>query len=112
MAPATWLAEAKSTSPHSLPSAPRLMPTSMTTAPGLIIEPSIMPGLPVATTSTSARRVCAARSRVLELQIVMVAPACSSSMAMGLPTMLLAPTMTASAPRRATPSDSSIFITP
>ncbi|MNJ69470.1 hypothetical protein D3C77_658250 [compost metagenome] len=71
-----------------------------------------MPGLPVATTRTSARRVWAARSRVLELQIVMVAPAASSNMAIGLPTMLLAPTITASAPRSVTPSDSSIFITP
>ena len=91
-------AESKSTSPHSLPSGRRLMPTSMTTAPGLIMSPVTMRGLPVATTRTSARRVWLARSRVFEVQIVTVALRLSSMIAIGLPTMLLRPTTTASLP--------------
>ncbi|CFN62977.1 Uncharacterised protein [Bordetella pertussis] len=84
----------------------------MTTAPGLIIDPSTIPARPAATISTSARRACPARSRVFELHIVTVAPAASSNIAIGFPTILLAPTITASAPRSDTPSDSRSFITP
>ena len=54
---ATSLAEAKSTSPQSLPSAMRLMPTSMTVAPGLIMSPVIILARPTAATRMSARRV-------------------------------------------------------
>ena len=88
---------------HSLPSGVRLMPTSMTIAPGLIMSPVTRRGLPVATTSTSARRVCPARSRVREVQMVTVALRWSSMSAIGLPTMLLRPTTTASRPSSATP---------
>jgi hypothetical protein len=96
--PATSLALSKSTSPHSLPSGRRLMPTSITTAPGLIMAPVTILGLPVATTSTSARFVWNARSRVFDVQMVTVASLASSISACGLPTMLLRPTTTASAP--------------
>ena len=37
--PATWLADANSTSPQSTPSGVRVMPTSSTIAPGLIHSP-------------------------------------------------------------------------
>lgn len=75
------------------------MPTSMTTAPGLTMSAVMMLRRPTAATMMSASRVWAARSRVLLLQIVMVAPDCSSSIAIGLPTMFEAPTTTALAPR-------------
>ena len=88
------------------------MPTSITTAPGLIMSAVIIRGRPTATTRMSARRVWAARSRVLLLHSVTVAPACSSRCSCGLPTRLLAPTITASAPRRGTPVVSSRRITP
>src|SRR5690606_3839298 len=55
-------AAAKSTSPQSDPSSQRLMPTSMTMAPGLIQSPRTMPGLPTATTSRSASPTWRARS--------------------------------------------------
>ena len=88
------------------------MPTSITTAPGLIISPVTMRGLPVATTRTSARRVWLARSRVFEVQTVTVALRPSSMIAMGLPTMLLRPTTTASLPARSAPILSSIAMHP
>src|SRR3569832_731665 len=56
--PARRFATAKSTSPTSLPSASRLMPTSMTMAPGVIHSPFTSPGLPTATTTMSARATC------------------------------------------------------
>src|SRR3569832_1597011 len=56
--PARRFATSKSTSPTSLPSASRLMPTSMTMAPGLIHSPFTSPGLPTATTTMSARATC------------------------------------------------------
>ncbi|MNT85386.1 hypothetical protein D3C72_2255460 [compost metagenome] len=112
MWPATSRTPAKSTSPHSLPASSRFMPTSMTTAPGLTISAVMMLRRPTAATITSASRVWAARSRVLLLQIVTVAPACSSSMAIGLPTMFEAPTTTARAPRSGYWIDSSIFMHP
>ena len=47
-------ARSKSTSPTSLPAALRLVPTSITTAPGLIQSPRMSCALPMAATSTSA----------------------------------------------------------
>src|SRR5256885_1932287 len=102
----------KSTSPVSLPSASRLMPTSMTTAPGFTMLAVTRLGLPAATTRTSAWPVIAPKSGVLELQMVTVAPFCKSSSAIGLPTMLLRPTTTAWRPRTPIPSCSSSFLTP
>ncbi len=59
----------------------------------------------------SARRQCAARSRVCEWQMVTVAPAFfdfwSSIAAIGLPTMFPRPRITASAPAILTPARSS-----
>jgi len=81
----------------------RLMPTSMTAAPGLIMSPVIIFGLPVATTSMSASRVCFARSVVLEVQMVTVALCCNSNSAIGLPTILLRPITTACLPSMLTP---------
>ena len=63
------------------------------------MSPVIILGLPVATTRISASLVWCAKSRVLLLQMVTVAPAWSNSIAIGLPTILEAPTMTARAPR-------------
>ena len=74
------------------------MPTSITAAPAFTISAVTMAGRPTATTSTSASRVWPARSRVCEWQTVTVAFACSSSCAVGLPTIALRPTTTASAP--------------
>ncbi|MNK49217.1 hypothetical protein D3C87_680600 [compost metagenome] len=88
------------TSPASLPSGRRLVPTSITTAPGLIMSGVIMWGRPTAATTRSASRTLAARSRVREWQRVTVASALVSSMAMGLPTMTERPTTTASMPER------------
>ena len=51
----------------------RLMPTSITVAPGLTQSPCTIRGRPTAATSTSARRQTAARSRVREWQMVTVA---------------------------------------
>ena len=51
----------------------RLMPTSMTVAPGLTQSPLTIRSRPTAAMSTSARRQTAARSRVREWQIVTVA---------------------------------------
>ena len=45
-----FLRGVESTSPTSLPSGSRLMPTSTTAAPGLIMSPVMSRGLPVATT--------------------------------------------------------------
>ena len=74
------------------------MPTSITTAPGLMWSAPIRCGLPTATTTMSARRVCGATSRVSMWQSVTVAICSASSSAMGLPAISLAPTTTASAP--------------
>ncbi|RLS45794.1 MAG: hypothetical protein DWH86_04500 [Planctomycetota bacterium] len=66
--PATPLTAAKSTSPTVifLPSAPsiRLMPTSITTAPGLTQSAFTSSGTPHAATTTSHVRQSAARSGV------------------------------------------------
>ncbi len=96
--PARSLAPSKSTSPTSLPSSVRLMPTSMTMAPCLIQSPGTICGRPTAATSTSALRALSARSLVRLWQTVMVQRAASSSRAMGRPTILDWPMMTASRP--------------
>src|SRR5437899_8009224 len=51
---ARFFAAAKSTSPQSLPSAFRLIPTSITIAPGLIQSPCTKPALPMPATTMSA----------------------------------------------------------
>jgi hypothetical protein len=112
MRDATSRTASKSTSPTSLPSGNRLMPTSITTAPGLTMSALIMRALPTAATRMSAWRVIAPRSRVFEWQIVTVAPALSSSSDMGFPTIVERPTTTACDPSMGTPSCSSIFMTP
>lgn len=50
-----------------------LIPQSMTTAPGLIQSPLINFGLPIPTTTISARRTIDGRSLVFEWQTVTVA---------------------------------------
>ena len=115
--PATWLADAKSTSPRSLPasgspSGTRLMPTSTTIAPGLSIAPVSVPRRPTAATTTSASRVWAPKSAVALWQTVTVASARSSSSAIGLPTVLLRPITTACLPRKGTPVLSISFMQP
>ena len=112
MAAARAAAGAYSTSPSSLPSAVRLMPTSITTAPGLTHSPRIISARPTAATSRSARPTVAARSRVFEWQTVTVASAPSSSAAIGLPTMFDRPTTTAFAPASGRRASSISFITP
>ena len=69
-------------------------------------------GLPMAATRISARRVCAARSAVRLWQMVTVAFSCKSSSAMGLPTMLLRPTTTASLPLMGIPARLSMCSAP
>src|SRR6185369_10766044 len=59
IADATFSALSKSTSPTMCPWT-TLMPTSMTTAPGLSIAAVTRPGLPAATTTMSARRTLSA----------------------------------------------------
>ena len=88
------------------------MPTSMTTAPGLTMLLVMNPGLPTAATRISALRVCWARFTVWLWQMVTVQFACSSSIAIGLPTMLLRPTTTASLPSRSIPVRRIISIAP
>src|SRR5690349_745898 len=55
---------AYSTSPQSFPSAPRLMPTSMTMAPSRIHSPGMYAALPTAATTRSARSTSPRRSFV------------------------------------------------
>src|SRR6185369_14008375 len=89
IAPATSAASAKATSPtkRPLPSSVgmRLIPTSMTVAPGLIQSPRTISGRPIAATTMSARRTTSGRSRVREWQMVTVAFSLSNSAAIGLP---------------------------
>ena len=106
--PATAAASSKATSPTTrvLPCAAfsgsregtRLMPTSTTVAPGLIQSPRIISGRPTAATRMSAVRHRAGRSRVREWAMVTVQLSPSSSWAIGLPTMLERPTITAFSP--------------
>src|SRR5207244_3375589 len=75
---------------------------STATAPGLIISPVTNSGLPIATIRISPCRVMDLMSRVREWHTVTVAlppgPSCSSRAAMGLPTMVDRPTITACRP--------------
>ena len=89
------------TSPTRRPSSSRLMPTSITTAPGLTHSPGISAGRPTATTRMSALRTLASSTSggVNLWQHVTVQPAISSSSAIGRPTWLLTPTIVALAPR-------------
>ena len=75
----------------------RFMPTSITVAPGFTKSFVTSPGRPTAATRMSAWRQTSARSGVFEWQIVTVASRCSSSSAIGLPTMSLRPMTTACA---------------
>ena len=102
IAPATSTASAKATSPtmRDLPPAPgtRLMPTSITVAPGLIQSPRTNSGLPIAANKqigAAADRRQIARLRMRDRHGGVSA---SSSCASGLPTMLERPTTTASSP--------------
>ena len=98
MSPATSFASSKATSPQSFPAAFRFIPTSITTAPGLIQEPRIISARPTAATTTSPVRTTEGRSTVREWQIVTVAWRERSRIATGFPTMLLRPTTTACFP--------------
>ena len=68
IAPATSMASSKATSPTNLRVAvrrlDRLMPTSMTVAPGFSQPPLTISGRPTAATTMSARRTTSGRSRV------------------------------------------------
>ena len=97
-APATP-ATAGSTSPTS-PASVRLMPTSITVAPGFTQSALTNPGMPTAATTISAPRTCAATSRVRLWTVVTVALSFSSNAAIGLPTMFERPITTASIPDR------------
>ena len=119
IAPAFFAASSKATSPtrRLLPSpfsgaGMRLMPTSMTVAPGFPQSPFTISGRPTAATRMSASAATRARSFVREWQIVTVAFRCRSSSAIGFPTMSLRPMTTARAPAIATPDRSSSSMMP
>ena len=78
----------------------RLIPTSITVAPGFSQSPRTISGRPTAATTMSARRTTSARSRVRLWARVTVQFSASSSCAIGLPTMLERPITTASRPDR------------
>ena len=111
IAPATSLTGSKSTSP-TRPSSVRLVPTSITVAPGLTISAPTIRGEPTAATRMSAREQTAARSRVREWQTVTVAFSPSSSAASGRPTRIERPRTTASAPSSSVPAWRSSSTTP
>lgn len=92
----------------------RLMPTSMTMAPGLTQSAFTISGRPTAAMSISARRQTAGRSVVREWAMVTVAsvPFARRSMAMGLPTIMERPMTTASAPLVSIPEISNNFMHP
>ena len=104
IAPATGATLAKSTSPaiSGFPSGPgtRLMPTSITVAPGLTQGAVTRPGRPTAATRMSARAQTSAGLRVRECATVTVQFSRSSSCAIGRPTMFERPSTTASRPAR------------
>ncbi len=101
MWPATSLTAWKSTSP-TRPASVRLMPTSITVAPGLTMSAVTNFALPMATMRMSAVRQISGRFLVRLWQTVTVAsppgPRCMSMMAMGLPTISLRPSTTTLAP--------------
>src|SRR5438270_434331 len=79
-APATGSTLARSTSPVSLPvSGSRVIPTSMTMAPGLTCSSVISPRLPVAAIRMSAVRVRAGRSTVCGCSIADLKPTSSAA---------------------------------
>ena len=80
------------------PASVRLMPTSMTAAPGLIQSPRIICGRPTAATSTSAARHSAGRSRVRECATVTVALRADQQQRHRLADDQAAPTTTRPAP--------------
>ena len=103
MYPAFGSTESKSTSPQSFPSSMRLMPTSMTIAPSFTMSAVTNFGLPMATTRISALAASYFRFFVREWQMVTVPFFCSSSIAIGFPTMLLLPMTTHCLPLMSTP---------
>src|ERR1051326_2217418 len=108
IAPAISFALSNSTSPTSLPLEDRVIPTSITVAPGLMWSPVIAPGRPVATMRMSALRVCDPRSVVPVWHSVTVAlavvPLLVSRMDTGRPTSCERPTTTTCAPSTAVPA--------
>ena len=105
IAPATSAQLSKSQSPTSrvLPSprsgaSMRLMPTSITVAPGLIQSPVTICGRPTAATTISACRQTASISFVREWAMVTVQLSRSRSCAIGLPTRFDRPITTAFSP--------------
>ena len=119
MQPATFFTASKSTSPTSRPLPPssiRLMPTSITAAPGFTMSAVISRGLPTAATRMSARRQWSARSAERLWQMVTVAsppgPFAASRSASGLPTMSLRPTITTCRPAVSSPASRIMRCTP
>ena len=92
----------------------RLMPTSMTTAPGFTQSALTISGRPTAAMRISARRQIAGRSLEREWAIVTVALEffATSSIAIGLPTIMDRPITTASAPLVSIPEISNNFMHP
>src|SRR5947209_2620523 len=90
----------------------RLIPTSMTVAPGFTISGVTMAGFPIAATRISAIRVHAERSTVRLWQTITVAWLLINIIATGLPTMSLRPSTTAQRPAISIPLRCSISITP
>ena len=102
IAPATLEQLENSASPTSrlLPLLPStlLIPTSISVAPGLIQLPLTISALPTAATTISARPTTCSKFLVLECVMVTVQLSFNKSCAIGLPTMLERPTITASIP--------------
>ncbi len=113
--PATSLTASKSTSP-TRPSSVRLVPTSMTAAPGLTMSGVTNFGLPIAAIRISACLVIDGRSLVRLWQSVTVAFAplfaWESMIDSGRPTIWLRPSTTACCPSTGTPLRWSICSTP
>ena len=105
--PATPRTASKSTSPTVIfvPSGPaiRLMPTSITTAPGFTQSAPTRRGTPQAAMITSHSRASRGSSGVNLLVECTVASSRIRRTAIGLPTMLLAPTTTQRLPRSSMP---------
>ena len=112
MAPATSATSVVSTSPTTwdLPSGPwmRLMPTSITVAPGLIHSGVTKPGTPAAEITTSHVRAKSGKSLVNRLTLKTVASDRINNNAIGFPTMLDWPTTRHRTPHKSTPRRSSM----
>mmetsp|Transcript_7218 Transcript_7218/g.20344 ORF Transcript_7218/g.20344 Transcript_7218/m.20344 type:complete len:207 (+) Transcript_7218:1432-2052(+) len=105
---ATFTASWKQTSPTMLAlpvlgSGTLFMPTSMTTAPGLIHDPLTSCGRPAQATKMSACRTMLSTLAVWEWQIVTVQSWAISRAATGAPTVFERPRTTALLPARLTP---------